>query len=82
MPNIKAGHPEGCPGPRPFLLLGFRHVRAAPLGGLLESNTEFVLSSRILHLDIAEYSLLRGWVNSVGWSQGVEGKEEAPKLWR
>src|SRR5829696_2630608 len=39
----RLGRPEGCPDPRPFLLLVFRHVRAAPLGGLPESNTEFVL---------------------------------------
>src|SRR5919107_4339730 len=41
------GHPEGYPGPRRFLLLRCgrgraRHVRLA-VGGLFETNTEFVL---------------------------------------
>jgi hypothetical protein len=38
------GYPEGYPDLRPFfLLLDFGHVRAAPFGGLLETNAEFVL---------------------------------------
>src|SRR5215208_1670923 len=41
------GRPEGYPGPRPFLLLVCGHVRARHIslavGGLLKTNTEFVL---------------------------------------
>ena len=28
--------------------------------------------------EVRRILLLRGWVNSVGWSQGVEGKEKVP----
>src|SRR5215210_8064331 len=41
--NGRAGTPRRMPRPGALLLLGQRHVRAVPFGGLLETNAEFVL---------------------------------------